>query len=79
MGFTVWNSNFLQVLMAAAHYLFELRDCERSQLDQWDDFVEALDESKEVGTLVAHSAVHCSNLHATSKSLRRSITMPAIT
>lgn len=39
--------------------LFELRDyCERSQLGQWDDIVEVLDELKELGTLVALSPVH---------------------
>jgi hypothetical protein len=72
--------SLLEFISEQPRYLHELRDyCERSQLGQWDDIVEALDELKEVGTLVVHSPVHLQQPASTSQAAARSIALPLIT
>lgn len=70
----------LEFISEQPRYLFELRDyCERPQLGQWDDIVAALDELKELGTLVTHSPVLVQQPARTSQPLARSISLPVIT
>jgi len=72
--------SIVEFIAEQPRHLFEVRDyCERAQLGQWDDIVEALDELKEVGTLVAHSPVHLQQPARTSQPLARSISLPVIT
>jgi len=69
----------LKFIAEQPRYLHELRDyCERSQLGQWEDIVEALDELKEVGTLVVHSPVHLQQPALTSQAATRSIALPVL-